>query len=233
MQTLGFYDEERLQKEIDNLILKCRSSDIFLMKTHYRLPKELDDIVAQGGALEIYTIRNLRDIATSMRRVWKLEDGVIRSNIRDHCEISKEKSSSSGVVVVRFERLFECEFSNVLARTAAYLEVPFKATFAESVGNQIKNYANMSGVSPALKIKKRWFRSVIWVNSRIRMGRFLKIILPRNIVQSLKETILLIDKKTMLHPDHISDGKILREDVEWGNLVSREFQDWQREFHYD
>lgn len=235
VSTLGFCDEERLKSECGDLLSFVESDSIHLVKTHYGLPEEFDAFRGDRRFLEIYNVRNIREIAMSMFRVWGHSEDRIITQLNYHTAIATDKVDQMGVIIVRYEKIVSSENLDLLNEFSNYLGVKYDVKAAKkaavkveklaSKGSKEKNYIRI--------LKKKWITLMFFLNKKFRIGEHLKTIMPTSAVQKIKERALLVNRKTMMHPGHVAGGENSQAENVIGDRIATKYVNWQAEFDYE
>ena len=231
LDLLGFFNDERLKAEEAVLIRHVKSPSIKILKTHSRLPNALDQLVCDGQAFCTYSVRDIRKIANSMKRVWNMSDAQVLEGLDQHSKIASDMSARDNVHVLRYESMAE-DFEALLTFVSQHLHIPYDAQ-AAAAATQAVSALNAAPKSKALvRAAVFWGRFVLRLNRHLRIGKLLKLILPHESVSNLRDRATFVDRKTMLHPGHIGVATTSNSDKKLDAHVELIYASWLATFGY-
>lgn len=227
VEVLGFLDDKQLATQTAPLVKQAESARVFLLKTHYDLPEVLAN---HPQVFEIYSVRNLNKIAESAMRVWQMSATEAEALLGRHTAIALRKRAEGRAFMLRYEDFDTSQKLALLAQLSAFLQLPAAQTIAQAAIDAVERQTRQVMASRIAPLKQVWSTAARNLNNRLRLGRVLRLGLAEKTIQDLKQRLLLIDKKTMLHPSHL--GTNARETPRF-SITKPEQQAWQTAFNYD
>ncbi len=231
LNILGFYSADRLNEEAHKLRELARSKDFFLIKTHEFLPKILNEGVEAGEILHLYSVRDIREVAVSMKRVWGFSDSKVFTSLDHHSDISLRMSTLNSVKILRYENMLQ-KGSDILADSSEYFRIPFSQEAATKAIRNVDELKKSNKSIVKIRVMALWQKLVRNVNRQIRVGKFLKLFFSRETVSRWRDNVTLVDSRTMLHPAHVGVSSPVESSERISRMFDRKYQNWIVHFGY-
>lgn len=217
VKSLGFWKAEGFETGRAEVEAAALREETFLLKTHD--PFDPNVLSCPERVMEIYTIRDLRQIAESMIRVWGFSEDQVMSAISDHIKTAEFSEHGSQTVVLRYEDV-EDRIPVIFKRVSEFLEVSYRPDIAQLAVMEAGRLGDKNREAFMSGIKIRISIAVQSLSRSFHAGRLLRRFLPERVVQDLKHRLMFVDKKTMLHPGHVRpqgdpmDAPLVRSNIE-------------------
>lgn len=225
LETLGFFSDDDLSAQEELLRQKAENTSCALLKTHFAFNTEITQV------LEIYTIRDPRDIAVSMMRIWGFSAEKAMRSLAHHVEIAETYQNRSDIFFLPYE-MIQRDYKSLLTGVSAFIGKPFcerSATVALSAVDDMRKKSRSQRLSKVKKALHNFFKSA---NRKFRIGKLLKSFLPYSLVTRLRDRVLFIDRKTMLHPSHVGGSIQDESTLEVRQSVETTFETWMKRNDY-
>lgn len=231
VKTLGFFSDGDLVARRDALRTAAAAPAANLVKTHYRFERSGLGAESEPRILEVYSVRDLHEIATSMQRVWGFDREKVLSTLTLHTEISQGYQNRSDVLLVKYEE-FDDEKVRILKSVSEFLGIAYSETAAAQADATLAEIGQKTKDAKGFGLKRRWAGAVRALNRNLKLGRVLKLFLPTAVVTAMRDKLTFVDRKTMLHPGHVGDKSGAGDDHGLTAEIDARFEAWLAEFGY-
>lgn len=226
-RRLGFYNVRSLSYFQRRKLLHCKDdSRLYVIKSHHALPDEFAQ--DEGSLRTLYSFRDLRSVAQSMKRIFDVSGETLLMRIRI-AVLEERKISESGLVLnMSFEEL-TTDLPTSIRKTANFLGIDVGDKLVMQLASDLdvnrigKEYQSLTS-RPINRLK-----ALAWgLNSTFRLGKVARRLglsqATRNI---LKRPFYMYDSRTLFHSAHVSPHKGGAELSDWErDMIETEFGDW-------
>ena len=187
LHRAGFIGDFAKPATLAKLMQLKRAKRWTIIKTHEApLPRDFYD----ESVRVLFSYRDVRDIAASIRKKWDYPFDIILSQIDEMIEIERTFAEIGGILVQSYELLYH-DIPAATRQIAAYLGV----TLVDAEVNKIEGALSVDTLMDVAGKNRMLFSQLIsWITRRF------------------------YDKKTLLHNDHISAAG--GRDGDWTNQLS-------------
>ncbi|WP_298237193.1 hypothetical protein [uncultured Algibacter sp.] len=215
-KTLGFFNLEAIENDIDSLTKYSKSDEIiYLIKSH-----EFSKLNELPNTFIIYSHRNLMDIAGSLKRKFGRKNEELLIGLEKGMNEYKKIVTSKTLLVQDYDKLLD-SLEVCIKEIYTFLDLDGDQKIIESIvkNNSAENIIKIQNKNQFLKrIKDSLLEGMLSLNKNIKIV-FL-FVLGRNLVNKIKFKLFPHDKDSLLHLNHIS--KDLGKNGKWIEILDNE-----------
>lgn len=231
----GYFQRDQFKRNYDAFAGWGESDRLFLIKTHDAFPYE-EEFHGREQIKTLYIYRDLRDVAVSLRKMFKLEGDKLFSALRRAVDTFDLISANDHALMQRYEEVF-LDLEHATREVADYLGLEVGDDIVGEVASECSIESVSGNTDSAAQALVYFVKSTIAMVARfVKLNSILvKTGVPASVIASLRLLVTVKDNKTQMHRNHISDNKggvgVWQEqlDVDTLAIVMSEFKEWFEE----
>ncbi len=200
----GWFSPNQLNEKSKQLEDWAGSQLLHVIKSHVILPCS-KELLAKDSLRICYIYRDIRDVAVSVKNKWNRTGEELLRTLEQAIATYREIKAMDLALMQRYEEVID-DLSGALKAIAKFLRLePGDDIISNILQENSLDRAKIAAETASRSYGLRARTVLLQIGSKIRGADLMRILgISESFIQSTRNALLPYDKRTLLHPNHLS-----------------------------